>query len=142
MNRYYPGWGLALLRAVLGIIFLAHGWDKLFGPDGVAGFAGGLAVLGFPAPGVLAWGVALVEFLGGLLLLVGWLTRWVSAVLFLEILVATFVVHVPHGFFVYAPEGEQGYEYNLLILAGLVCVILAGSGKLALDDWLVRRASG
>lgn len=140
--RYYPGWGLALLRAALGIIFVVHGWDKLFGEAGVAGFAGLVASLGFPAPAVLAWLVALLEFLGGLALLVGWLTRWIAAALFLEILVATFAVHVQHGFFVFRPEGQWGYEYNMLILAGLGTLILAGSGKLALDDWLVRRAAG
>ncbi|HEX7119899.1 MAG TPA: DoxX family protein [Longimicrobiales bacterium] len=142
MERYYPGWGLALLRAVLGLIFLVHGWDKLFGEAGVAGFAQNLASLGFPAPDVLAWAATLVEFLGGLLLIVGWLTRWTAAVIFVEILIATFVSHVQHGFFVYRPEGEWGYEYNLLLLAGLATLVLAGSGKLALDDWLVRRAAG
>jgi len=48
MARYYPGWGLAVLRLVLGLILLVHGWDKLFGEAGVAGFAGGLAALGIP----------------------------------------------------------------------------------------------
>lgn len=142
MARYYPGWGLAVLRLVLGLIMLVHGWDKLFGDAGVAGFAGGLAAMGIPAPGVMAWVVTLVEFLGGLLLLVGWLTRWVAAVVFVELLVATFTSHVQHGFFVFRPAGEWGYEYNLLLLAGLATLILSGSGKLALDDWLVRRAAG
>lgn len=141
-ERYYPGFGLTVLRAVLGIIFMAHGWDKLFGLDGMPGLAGMLGAMGFPAPGALAWAVVLVEFLGGLLLLVGWLTRWTAVVLLLEMLIATFAFHVDNGFFVFRPEGEWGYEYNLLILAGLGCLILSGSGKLALDDWLVRRAAG
>ncbi|HEX6937914.1 MAG TPA: DoxX family protein, partial [Longimicrobiales bacterium] len=98
--------------------------------------------LGFPAPALLAWVGTLVEFLGGLLLLVGWLTRWTAAVVFVHILIATFAVHVPNGFFVYRPEGEWGYEYNLLILAVLAALILSGSGKLAMDDWLARRAAG
>ncbi len=139
---YYPGWGLALLRLVLGLIFIVHGWDKLFGEAGIGGFAEFLSSLGIPAPVVMAWVVALVEFVGGLLVLVGWLTRWVAIVLFVEMLVATFTVHVPHGFFVFRPEGQWGYEYNLLLLAGLGTLILSGSGKLALDDWLVRRAAG
>lgn len=46
MARYYPGWGLAVLRLVLGLIMIVHGWDKLFGEAGVAGFAGALAAMG------------------------------------------------------------------------------------------------
>jgi putative oxidoreductase len=141
-ERVYPGWGIALVRVVLGIVFLVHGWEKLFGDAGVTGFAAMLGMEGFPAAGVLAWGVTLVELLGGLLLLMGWLTRWVAAVLFLEMLVALFAVHVEYGFFVFRPAGEWGYEYNLVLLAGLGCLVLAGGGKLAMDDWIVRRVGG
>lgn len=141
-ERLHAGWGIALLRVVLGIIFLVHGWDKLFGAAGVEGVAGLLATERFPAPDALAWLVAIVELLGGLLMLVGWLTRWVAGVLFLEMLVALFAVHAENGFFVFRPAGEWGYEYHLVLLAGLACLMLAGAGPLAVDDWLVGRRSG
>lgn len=138
-EHWYPGWGLAILRLVLGIVFLMHGWDKLFGAEGVAGVAAALGAEGFPISGVLAWVVTLVEFFGGLLLLVGWLTRWVAGVLFFEMLVALAAVHLENEFFVFQPAGEWGYEYNLVLLGGLGCLILAGGGKLAMDDWILRR---
>jgi putative oxidoreductase len=136
-DRWYPGWGLAVLRVMLGVIFLAHGADKLFG-TGVGAFVEFLEVETFPAAPVLAWGVAGLEFLGGLLLLVGWQTRWWAAALFLEMLVALFAVHVENGFFVFRDRGEWGYEYHLALLGGLGCLFLSGGGKLSVDDWRIR----
>jgi len=136
-DRWYPGWGLAALRVMLGVIFLAHGADKLFGA-GVGAFMRFLEAEAFPAAGALAWLVAGLEFLGGLFLLVGWLTRWWAAALFLEMLVALFAIHAEHGFFVFQDQGEWGYEYHLVLLGGLACLFLAGGGKLSVDDWRIR----
>lgn len=133
-DRVYPGWGLALLRVMLGLIFLMHGWDKLFGA-GVGAFTEFLLLEAFPATSVLAWLVTMLEFLGGLLLLVGWLTRWAAIVLFVEMLVALFAVHAENGFFVFQPYGGWGYEYHLALLGGLGCLFLAGGGNLSVDDW-------
>ena len=140
-ERFYPGWGIMLLRIGLGSIFLVHGWDKLFVGDGVATFEEFLVARSFPATAALAWIIAIVEFLGGLFLLVGWLTRWVAGVLFLEMLVALAAVHARHGFSVFQPFGEWGYEYHLIILASLGCLILSGAGVLAVDEWLGRRGA-
>jgi putative oxidoreductase len=137
-ERWYPGWGLALLRVTLGSIFLVHGWYKIF-DWGVGGFAEFLADARFPVVTALAWIVTAVEFGGGMLLLVGWLTRWAAIPLFLEMLVAMLVIHVENGFFVYQPAGQWGYEYAIALLGGLGCMILAGGGKLSVDDWFVRR---
>ncbi|HEX7050924.1 MAG TPA: DoxX family protein [Longimicrobiales bacterium] len=134
-----PGWGLALLRVVLGIIFLVHGSSALFFEPGVAGVAAMLAAQGVPAANAGAWVVVAAEFLGGLALLVGWLTRWVAGVLFLGTLVALFVAYAENGFFVFRPAGEWGYEYHLLLLAGLGCLVLGGAGVLAMDDWRSAR---
>ena len=136
-ERWYPGWGLAALRVMLGAIFLAHGTDKLFG-GGSASSTAFLIAQVFPEGGWVAVVVAVLEFLGGLLVLVGWLTRWVAAVLFLEMLVALFAVHADNGFFVFRAYGEWGYEYHLALLGGLACLFLAGGGKLSVDDWRIR----
>ena len=137
-ERWYPGWGLAVLRVTIGGIFLVHGWYKLFG-WGVGEFAGFLAGARFPAAGALAWLVTLVEFFGGLMLIIGWLTRWAAIPLFVEILTAMLAVQFENGFFVLPPAGVGGYEYNLALLGALGCMILAGGGRLSMDDWFVRR---
>ena len=82
------GWGLTMLRVVVGIVFLAHGLQKLFvmGFGGVAGMMEGLAV---PAPGLFAVVLTLVELLGGLALIVGLFTRVAAIPLAVDMLVAT-----------------------------------------------------
>src|SRR5687767_9727365 len=72
--RLTARYGLAILPIVLGIAMLVHGWSKLSGGvDNVAGFFGGM--LGIPAPGLMAWVVTIVELVGGILLVVGFLTQ-------------------------------------------------------------------
>lgn len=135
--RWHPGWGLLLLRVAVGIIFLVHGWEKVFGRWG-GGFTEFLLHYGFPAPGVVAAVVTGIEFFGGLLLLVGFLTRWIAGILFLEMMVAAAVVHLEHGFFVFQPYGQWGYEYHLVLLGALGCLFLGGGGLLSADDWTGR----
>ena len=125
-------WGIAALRAVVGITFLMHGWQKLFemGIPGVAGFFG---QLGIPAPMMAATLVSLLEFVGGAALLAGLFTRWVAIPLAIDVLTATLLVHLPNGFF--AP---RGYELTLLLLGGAVALALAGPGAFAIDRLLAR----
>jgi len=134
-----PGWGIALLRVSLGSVFLVHGLAGLFVGPGAAGLAAELAARGFPAPGTLAWTALAIELLGGLALFVGWLVRWVAGVLFVEVLVVRFTSKLANGFLLDPAAGEWGYEYELVLLAGLAALVLTGAGKLALDDWLLRR---
>jgi putative oxidoreductase len=121
-------WGLAVLRAAVGLVFMLHGWQKLFelGLSGVAGFFG---QLGIPAPLLAATLVALLEFAGGAALLLGLFTRWLAAPLALDALVAMLLVHLPNGFFVQ----NGGVELVLLLLAGSIALALAGPGAFALD---------
>ena len=128
------GWGITVLRVVVGIVFLAHGGQKLFvwGFGGVAGFLG---QVGIPAPMLAAVVVTLVEFLGGLALLLGLFTRWAAIPLAINIAVAILTVHLQAGFFL-----PNGYEFALTLLAANVALILLGSGEASLDSLLGKRA--
>jgi putative oxidoreductase len=128
------GWGLTVLRIVVGMVFLVHGSQKLLvmGFGGVAGF---LSSLGVPAPGLFAVIVTLVEVLGGLALILGLLTRLAAILLALDMLVAILTVHLPNGFF----ASDGGYEFPLVLVASCVALAVAGAGEAALDRLLAAR---
>ncbi len=130
-----PGWALAIIRIVTDLTFFMHGYQKLT-EFGVAGFAGFLTQLGIPRASVAAVVVIAVELLGGLALMLGLGTRLVAVPLAIDMLVALLTVHLPAGFFVQ----NGGYELVLLLLAASVGLILGGSGALALDNLVGRRA--
>jgi putative oxidoreductase len=134
-----PGVGLALLRVVLGTIFVYHGAGKLFGD--LAQTAGFFGSLGIPAPTLSAWLVALVEFGGGLALLLGVFARPAAVLLIPVMVVAVLTVHGAHGFentnIVGMGEagpvfGMPGWEYNLTLIGGLLAVLFGGAGRWAL----------
>ncbi len=131
------GWGLTMLRVVVGIVFFVHGLQKLFvmGFGGVAGMMEGLTV---PAPGLFAVVLTLVELLGGLALILGLFTRVAVIPLAVDMLVATLTVHLPNGFFT-VPNG--GYEFTLVLLAASVALAIAGPGEAALDRFLAMRTN-
>jgi putative oxidoreductase len=122
-------WGLLALRVVVGLVFVVHGAQKLFG-FGLAGTAGFLGGLGIPLPTVAAAGVIAVELLGGLALLVGVGTRVAAALLAADMLVAMLTVHLRGGFFV-----PDGVEFVLTLFGA--CVALAGLGA---GPWSVDAA--
>jgi putative oxidoreductase len=150
MKRDWSGYGQLILRVVLGFGFLYHGWPKLFSSAGHEGFAGMLTMIGIPAPGLMAWVVALVEVVGGLALIAGAFTAIVGALLAIEMLVALFAVHLTHGFnFINivgmtdaGPQfGMPGYEVNLLYIAGLLALILGGPGAYSVDGMRAAKAT-
>lgn len=120
--------GLTVLRIVVGIVFVAHGYQKLhMGFHAVAGFFGHADI---PLPLVSAVIVTLVEFVGGILILTGLATRIGAALNAIDMLVAVFAVHWRHGFF--AP---MGVEFPLTLLAATICLVLAGGGCFSLKRW-------
>lgn len=136
MNRgINPGLGLGILRIVLGVIFIAHGWGKVFG--GIGDTAGFFGSLGIPLPTVAAWGIALLETGGGALLVLGLFVTPLAILFVLHMLAGIFLVHIPNGFFVIGP-GSGGYEFNLLLAAGALTLIMAGAGKWALQDLMKK----
>jgi putative oxidoreductase len=131
-NPSLSSWGPTVLRVVVGIVFLAHGWQKIhMGVHGVAGFLG---MIGVPIPAVSAAVLIAVEFLGGIVLILGLGTRWVSLLIAFDMLVAILAVHLKNGFFL-----PQGFEYALTLLAASISLALTGGGAASLDSALIKR---
>ena len=128
--------GVLLLRLALGLIFLMHGYQKVFmmGIPGVSGFLGSL---GFPAATVFAYILAYGELVFGALLIVGLLTHWAAKYAAVIAIVAFATVHVSKGFFI----SDGGYEFIILIFAAAVSVMITGGGKYSLDAVLFKNSS-
>jgi putative oxidoreductase len=126
------GYGLTVLRVIAGIIFAAHGAQKLFGWFGGYGLEGvgqWMESIGL-APGyLLALMAGSAEFFGGLALIVGLLARPAAAVLAVTMVVAIATAHLANGFFI----SNNGYEFALALLAISVAILIEGAGKLSLD---------
>ena len=134
-----PGWAPLAVRIPLGIIFVAHGAQKLFGwfgGYGLEGTAQWMDSIGL-SPGLpLALLAGGAEFFGGLALLLGLLVRPASVALAFTMLVAIFSVHFSKGFFL----ANGGFEYGLALLATTVALAISGGGRLSLDRALARNA--
>ena len=138
--------GPLVLRLAIGAVFVAHGAQKLFGiwggggPTGTAAF---FAELGLTPAYPLALLVGIVELAGGLLLMGGAFSLITAAVLTVHMLVAVWTVHLASGFFLnwtMAPGQGHGYEFNLVLIAALVSLILTGPGALSFDRYRARAA--
>jgi len=126
-----------ILRLVLGIVFFAHGAQKALGWFGGYGFSGtmGFFTETLHIPAVFAVLAIMAEFLGGLGLIFGLLTRIAAFGIAANMLVAIYAVHLPFGFFMNwsgAQKGE-GFEYHLLVLAVTAFLMIKGAGAASLD---------
>jgi putative oxidoreductase len=124
---------LAVLRVVAGIVFAAHGAQKLF-VYGFGGVTGAFAQMGAPLPEITGPLVALVEFLGGLALIAGLLTRLAGLGLAITMLGAIVLVHLAGGFFL-----PNGIEFALTLLAVAVTFVITGAGRYSLDHAIAGR---
>ncbi|WP_433739442.1 DoxX family protein [Pseudomonas putida] len=126
------GYGLTVLRIIVGVIFAAHGSQKLFGAFGGYGLAGTaqyMESIGL-APGYLMATLAGgTEFFAGLALIIGLLVRPAALGLTFLSLVAIFSVHISNGLFM----ANNGYEFALALLGGSIAVLIEGAGKLSAD---------
>src|SRR5215475_13773980 len=130
-------WTLTLLRLVMGVIFFAHGAQKMLGWFGGYGFSGTMGfftnMMHIPAPfAVLA---ILAEFLGGLGLIAGALTRIAAFGIATNMVVATLMVHVTNGFFMNwtGQQKGEGFEYHLLAIAIAIVLMMRGAGAFSID---------
>jgi putative oxidoreductase len=127
-------YGLLFLRVVVGLVFFAHGAQKLFGwwgGPGLQGTKGMLGQIGFRLAGAMAPLVAVAES-SGLLLAAGFLTPVAALMLTAAMVVAIGSVHWRKGFWNMA----QGYEFNLVLLAAAVALAATGPGRLSIDHAL------
>lgn len=134
-------YGTLALRVPVGIIFAAHGAQKLFGwfggygLEGTGQFFGSIGL----APGYLmALLAGAAEFFGGLALVLGLFVRPAAAALSVAMLVAIFAVHLSKGFFL----DKGGYEYALALFAASVSLLFTGGGRSSADAALTARAEG
>jgi putative oxidoreductase len=124
-------WASLPLRLAVGIVFLLHGSQKAFGAfggPGIAGFAKNLAGMGVPLAVAFAWIVMLVEFAGGLALILGLYTRLAASLIAADMLVAILKVHLPKGFF----AASGGIEYAVVLFAACISLIILGGGKFSI----------
>ena len=123
-------WGLLGLRLVTGAVFIAHGLPKfgIGGGNGLEGLAGWLGSMGVPLPMLGAILVASSETIGGVMLIIGFMTRFAAATQVFAMLVAVFMVHFSNGF-----TGEGGYQWALLLAAAAFALMMDGAGRYSID---------
>lgn len=139
LRFFYPNFaggrtavGLLIVRVVMGLAFILHGWPKIqqpmswMPPDA-------------PIPGILQACAALAEFGGGIALILGLLTPLASLGLAITMFVAVFLVHVPAGHaFVPSKPGDPSFELAAIYLALSVLFLLVGPGSLSLDALIFK----
>jgi putative oxidoreductase len=136
----YPSWSRLVVRLALGIVFFAHGAQKVFGWFGGHGLKATIQTFQQylkvpPAATALA---AFVECFGGLALVVGFLARPAAVGMIVVMVVAIAKVHWKNGFFLATAPGQaNGWEYNLVLIAMALAVLIGGAGALSIDHLLL-----
>jgi len=137
----FPSWSLLVVRLGLGVIFFAHGSQKVLGWFGGHGLGGTVKMFrGMGVPPAATVLVAFIEFLGGLGMIVGLLARPAAVGIIVVMLVAIAKVHGKHGFFLNlgVPGKGPGFEFKLALIAMSLAILIGGAGILSLDRaiWL------
>jgi putative oxidoreductase len=134
----HPSWSLLIVRLGLGIVFLAHGGQKVFGWFGGGGLKATIQTfeqyMKVPPPATVF--AAFTEFLGGVAMILGLLTRPAAVGLIIVMLVAITKVHGRNGFFINfsnTPGKGHGFEFNLALIAMALAVLIGGAGAVSID---------
>ena len=123
--------GLAVLRIATGIVFLDHGYQKMF-KMGIGGVTGFFTQIGVPMPSVMATLITLLEVFGAVALILGFLTRPIALAFALDMLGAIFLVQMKNGF--------SKYELEFLLLGASVALVFAGAGRYSVDAMIAGRS--
>jgi putative oxidoreductase len=137
-------WGTTLIRLVVGVVFVMHGYLALvvLEPQAVAGY---ISRMGYPASLalVLAWYLVAAHLAGGILIIIGLWTRWAALANIPPMASAVLLLHLNQGFFMKVVEGPAGrsvvggYEFSLTVLVATIALALQGAGAASVDG--VRR---
>jgi putative oxidoreductase len=136
---------MTVIRLMLGVVFFAHGAQKMLGWFGGYGFSGTMGFfthqMGIPAP--FAFLAIAAEFFGGLGLIVGFLGRIGAFGILCNMVVAILMVHRHNGLFMNWAGNQkgEGIEYHLLAIAIALAILIEGSGALSVDRFLTERRS-
>ena len=129
MNYNRRDLSLFTLRLSLGLIFLIHGYQKLTGLEGTISF---FSTIGVPIAGITAPLIGAVEFLGGLFLILGLLTRISSIIVIIDMIGAIIYVHGTKGF------TGGGFEYPLLMITSAFAILSLGKGKISIQSFFTK----
>ncbi len=130
---------LLIIRLTLGIIFFAHGGQKLFGLFGGSGIQGTVEAftnMEIMLPALTARLVAFIEFFGGIALILGFFTREASILIILVMLGAIWTVHWQNGFFI----TNDGFEYNFVLIGACLALLFSGGGAASIDSIVFPKA--
>ncbi|MGH2820842.1 MAG: DoxX family protein [Actinomycetota bacterium] len=140
MPRWRGSSDVALLavRVGAGVLMAFHGWSKIDGGiAGPEGFEGFVTFLGLPLPGLLAYVVPFLELIGGIMILLGVLTRLPALLLAVEMVFTAFLVKLTKldgvGYTTFSPDGPAPAEVDILFLVAFIAITLMGPGRYALD---------
>jgi putative oxidoreductase len=130
-------WAVVILRLGIGATFIMNGYPKLF-PSGPGEFAGLLQNLGFPGPVFFAYVVSILEFFGGIAMILGLFVRYVGALMVIEMVVTSARVKMPRGVSFVFSKGT-GWELDFLLLVIALALVLLGAGAISVDAALTSR---
>jgi putative oxidoreductase len=140
-NRTVVDWSLLILRVVVGVIFMAHGSQKMFGMFGGPGLK---AVVEMFGGGPLGYLVSIGEFFGGVGLVFGFLSRFSAASLIVIMIGAIVMVHAKNGFFLgKGPDSllkEAGFEYCFALIGLLLPILLCGPGRFSIGQFFLPKS--